>query len=139
MAWPRRRNYWTMKPTVFFARLIAILKHYSRPLGLSLILAALPENQSSFRQISRNPFLIAEGVTIHPDALSLEALRERTWEVLEPEYLKRLAGLVEMFGAARAKELGDDDLAQIAPNASAGRVATLLVEADRVVPGVSTP
>jgi hypothetical protein len=28
------------------------------------------------------------------------------WEVLEPEYLKRLAGLVEMFGAARAKELG---------------------------------
>ena len=40
--------------------------------------------------------------------------------------------------AARAKELGDDDLAQIAPNASAGRVATLLVEADRVVPGVST-
>ena len=87
------------------------------------------------RQISRNPFLIAEGVTIHPDALSLEALRERTWEVLEPEYLKRLAGMVEMFGAARAKELGDDDLAQIAPNASAGRVATLLVEADRVVPG----
>jgi Bacterial archaeo-eukaryotic release factor family 3 len=135
MAWPRRRNYWTMKPTVFFARLIAILKHYSRPLGLSLILAALPENQSSFRQISRNPFLIAEGVTIHPDALSLEALRECTWEVLEPEYLKRLAGLVEMFGAARAKELGDDDLAQIAPNACAGRVATLLVEADRVVPG----
>ena len=126
------------EPNLFFARLIAILKHYSRPLGLSLILAALPENQSSFRQISRNPFLIAEGVTIHPDALSLEALRERTWEVLEPEYLKRLAGLVEMFGAARAKELGDDDLAQIAPNASAGRVATLLVEADRVVPGVST-
>ena len=40
-----------------------------------------------------------------------------------------------MFGAARAKELGDDDLAQIAPNACAGRVATLLVEADRVVPG----
>ena len=94
------------EPTVFLARLIAILKHYSRPLGLSLILAALPENQSSFRQISRNPFLIAEGVTIHPDALSLGALRERTWEVLEPEYLKRLAGLVEMFGAARAKGIG---------------------------------
>lgn len=82
MAWPRRRNYWTMKPTVFFARLIAILKHYSRPLGLSLILAALPENQSSFRQISRNPFLIAEGVTIHPDALSSRrcaSARGRSW------------------------------------------------------------
>jgi hypothetical protein len=70
----------------------------------------------------RNPFLIAEGVTIDPDALSAEALRERTWQVLEPHYLKRLAGLVEMFGAARTKELGDDDLAQIAPNAAADRV-----------------
>ena len=90
MAWPRRRNYWTMKPTVFLARLIAILKHYSRPLGLSLILAALPENQSSFRQISRNPFLIAEGVTIHPDALSLEALRERTWEVDPAKLVRQL-------------------------------------------------
>jgi hypothetical protein len=113
----------------------AILEHYSRPLALPLILAALPENQSSFRQISRNPFLIAEGVTIHPDALSVEALRERTWQVLEPHYLKRLAGLVEMFGVVRAKELGDDDLAQIAPNAAAGRVATLLIEADRLIPG----
>jgi Bacterial archaeo-eukaryotic release factor family 3 len=43
----------------------------------------------------------------HPSrCVALEALRERMWEVLEPEYLKRLAGLVEMFGAARAKELG---------------------------------
>jgi len=127
-----------MKPTVFFARLIAILKHYSRPLGLSLILAALPENQSSFRQISRNPFLIAEGVTIHPDALPRGAARAHVGGAG--------AGISETPGRpggnvwrGACKGIGHDDLAQIAPNASAGRVATLLVEADRVVPGVSTP
>lgn len=113
----------------------AILKHYSRPLGLPLILAALPENQSLFRQISRNPFIVADGVTTHPDALSFEALRERAWQVIEPHYLARLAGLTEMFGAARAKGLGDDDLGRIGPNAVAGRIGTLLIEADRVVPG----
>jgi hypothetical protein len=46
-----------------------------------------------------------------------------------------LAGLVEMFGVARAKELGTDDLVQAMWAAMAGRVATLLIEADRHVPG----
>lgn len=123
--------------TVRFFRAVdrAVLKAYSRPLALPLILAALPENLTLFRQISRNPYIVANGVTTHPDALSVEALRERAWQVIESHYLARLAGLTEIFGVARAKELGDDDLAQIAPNAVAGRVGTLLVEAERVVPG----
>lgn len=40
-----------------------------------------------------------------------------------------------MFGAARSKELGADDLAQVAASAVAGRVGTLLIEADRHIPG----
>jgi hypothetical protein len=113
----------------------AILEHYSQPSKLPLLLAALPEHHSFFRKISRNPFLLAEGIDIYPDALTAEALRERAWRVIEPQYLARLAGLVEMFEAARAQELGDHDLAQVARSAVAGRVATLLIEADRRVPG----
>jgi hypothetical protein len=113
----------------------AILQHHSRPSGLPLLLAALPENQSLFRRVSRNPFLISEGVAVHPDALAIEALRDRAWEVMRPHYLARLAGLTEMFATARSKELGTDDVAQIATNAVTGRVGTLLVEADRIVPG----
>lgn len=113
----------------------AVLQHHSRPSGLPLVLAALPENQTSFRRISRNPFLLLERVDVHPDALTLEALRDRTWEVIKPHYLTRLEGVTEMFGLARAKELGTDDVTQIAANAVAGRIGTLLVEADRIVPG----
>jgi hypothetical protein len=54
---------------------------------------------------------------------------------MEPRYLARLAALVEEFGNARSKGLGDDDPAQVARAAVGGRVATLLIEAGREIPG----
>jgi len=109
----------------------ALLERHSRPAGVPLLLAALPENQARFRRLSRNPFLLAEGIDVHPDALAPDALRERAWQILEPHYLARLAGLVEMFGTARSRELGAEDPEEVAENAAGGRVATLLIEADR--------
>ncbi len=113
----------------------AVLEHHSRPSGLPLILAALPEHHSLFRQVSQNSFLVAEAVDIHPDAISGEALRERTWRVLEPQYLARLATLVDEFGKKKSNGLGFDDPALIAEAAAAGRVATVLIEDERHVPG----
>lgn len=117
----------------------AILEHYSRPVRLPLILAALPENQSFFRAISRNPFLLPDGVDMHPDAMSRNDLRERAWRRMESHYRARLAGLIEMFAAARSKELGDDDVERVAASAAAARVGTLLTEADRHIPGRINP
>lgn len=112
-----------------------ILRHYSRPTRLPLILAALPENQSMFRDITRNPFLIPDEVSVYPDALTIDDLRKRAWAVMEPHFQTRLTGLVDMFGAARSNELGDDDLESIAASAVAARVGTLLTDADRHIPG----
>jgi hypothetical protein len=114
----------------------AILEHHSRPSRLPLMLAALPQHHGMFRALSRNPFLLDHGIDVHPDALSIDALRERAWRVLEPHYLARLTGLVEMFGAARAKELGTDDPEEAAGSAQGGRVATLLIQAERREPEV---
>jgi hypothetical protein len=113
----------------------AILEHHSRPSGLPLILAALPEYHNLFRHVSQNPFLLSDGIDIHPDALLADALRERAWRVVEPQYLARLAGLVEEFGRAKSKGLGSDELAAVAEAAVIGRVATLLIDADRHVAG----
>jgi hypothetical protein len=113
----------------------AILQQYSQPSELPLMVAALPEHHSIFQRISRNPFLMAAGIDTNPDVLTIETLRDRAWRVVEPHYLARLAGLVATFEAARAQELGDHDLAQVARSAVAGRVSTLLIEADRHVPG----
>lgn len=113
-----------------------ILEHHSQPSGLPLILAALPEHHHMFHEISANPFLIDESIDIHPDALSsIDELRVRAWQLIEPRYLARLATLVEEFDNARSEGLGDDDIAQVARAVVGGRVATLLIEARREIPG----
>ena len=113
----------------------AVLQHCSQPSGMRLILAALPEHHHRFRAISHNPFLMKEALDVHPDTLSLDALRERAWQLVQPHYLERLAGLVEAFGAAATHGQGADKLGDIAKAAIDGRVATLLIEADRLIPG----
>lgn len=113
----------------------AVLEHCSQPSGMRLILAALPEHHHRFRAISSNPFLLKEALDVHPDTLSLDALRERAWQLVQPYYLERLAGLVEAFGAATAKGQGANQLDEIAKAAIDGRIATLLIEADRLIPG----
>ena len=114
----------------------AVLDHHSQPSGLPLILAALPEHHRMFHDVSHNPFLMEESIDVHPDALSsIDELRDRAWRLLEPRYLARLAALSEAFGNARPKSLADDDLANVAKAVVGGRVATLLIEAHREIPG----
>lgn len=120
-----------------FFRLVdrGILEHHSRPSGMPLLLASLPENQHVFRTVSRNPYLMDASIDGNPDALPVDTLRQRAWELVQPHYLRRLAGMIESFGAARANGQDVDDLADVAKAAVAGRIATLLLEADRHIPG----
>lgn len=114
----------------------AVLEYHSQRSGLPLILAALPEHHHLFHNVSHNPFLLQESIDIHPDALSSrDELCKRAWQLMEPRYLARLAALVEEFGNARSQGLGDDELAPIAMAVVGGRVATLLIEARREIPG----
>lgn len=113
-----------------------VLARFSKPSGLPLVLAALPEHQPIFRGLSQNPHLLPEGIAGNPEAWSREELRGKLWEVLAPVYLERLARLTDAFHTARAREAGSADLAEVACQTVAGRVRTLLLEADRVVPGV---
>jgi Bacterial archaeo-eukaryotic release factor family 3 len=112
-----------------------VLEHHSRPSGLPLVLVSADENHELFRRVSHNPLLAAEGVKLDPASLSVDRLRDEVWKVVQPHYLKRLAELVEGFEGARSKFLGSDDVADIARAAVAGRVGTLLVDADKLVPG----
>ena len=113
----------------------AVLEHHSRPSGLPLILAALPEHHHLFHRVSHNPLLMVEGLNINPEVLPIDELRERTWQVVEPQYQARLATLADEFAVAKSNGLGSDDLAQVAQAAAAGRVATLLIESDRQILG----
>ncbi len=113
----------------------AVEEHYSRPSGLSLILAALPEHHHLFHHVSQNRLLVDEGITYNPDSLSVEELRDLAWQAMEPGYRARLVALGEEFEQARSNGSGSDDLAKVAQAAASGRVATLLIEADRQIAG----
>jgi hypothetical protein len=113
----------------------AVLEHHSRPSDLPLLLAALPEHHGIFHQVSKNPFLVDEGIKIHPDALPMDELREQAWQVFEPHYQSRLVKLADDFALAKSKGLGLDALHEIAEAAVAGRISTLLIEAAREIAG----
>jgi hypothetical protein len=117
----------------------AVLEHHSRPCGLPLMLAALPEHQPLFHELSHNPFLMTAGLPQHPATLSGEELRRRAWEIALPEHQAKQAAWADAFAVARAKGLGSETLAEVAHAAAAGRVAMLLIEAERELPGRIDP
>lgn len=113
----------------------AVLDHYSKPSRLPLVLASLSEHHHLFHQVSQNPHLIAEGIQCNPDALSADELRTQAWAAVEPRYQARLASACEEFEQARSKGLGSDSLQQVAQATNDGRVASLLIDADRQIAG----
>lgn len=113
----------------------AITEHCSKPSALPLMLAALPEHHNLFQSLSHNPHLIKEGIKINPKSKSTEELRQLAWEVWEPQYLKNLEDLVSQYQQLKSDSLGSDQLKEIAKNAALGRVKTLLIEEDKIVPG----
>lgn len=115
----------------------AILEHHSRTSRLPLILAALPEHQFHFRKLSHNEFLLPEGIEHDVSLLSADELRDKSWMVMQPRYIKRLEGFIDQYGESHGQGLATDQLDQIGQATVAGRVATLLVEADRQIPGVA--
>jgi len=113
----------------------AVLAHHSNPSGLPLMLATLPEHQHLFREVSHNPLLMTSGLMVDPQSLTRDELRQRAWDVAAPEQQARQAAWSEAYAVAAGKGLGSDDLSDVAHAAVSGRVATLLVEAERQVPG----
>ncbi|HYW50437.1 MAG TPA: hypothetical protein VE861_07520 [Gemmatimonadaceae bacterium] len=116
-----------------------ILAHHSKSSGLPLILATNPEHRDLFHRVSHNPHLLERGIDISADAVSLDDLRQRAWQVVEPFYSARLQSQLEQFGTARAKGLGGESLQTVAEAVVTGRVATLLIDGDRLVPGHVDP
>jgi len=114
----------------------AILEHHSRKSRLPLILAALPEHQFHFRKLSHNEFMLSEGIESDASLLSQDELRQKSWMVMQPRYIKRLEGFINQYGVSHGQGLATDQLEQIGQATLEGRVATLLVEAERQIPGV---
>ena len=113
----------------------ALWQNHSRQSGLPIILCAVEEYHPRFRQISKNPHLVEEGIKLNPDALPLERIREEAWKIIKPYYRRQIDRVLEEFGRARATQQGSEDVNEVAQAAAFARVGTLLVDADKHIGG----
>jgi hypothetical protein len=107
----------------------------SRPTGLPLLLVAAPPLAATFRGLSRNPLLLEEYVPRDPHLMPRETLAAVVAPVFAAAHASRIARELEIFWRDRDHGLVAEDLAAVGAAAVAGRVATLLVASDRLVPG----
>jgi hypothetical protein len=130
------RNEEMEKDAERFFRVVAnnIYERYSKPTGLPLILAALTEHHSLFERVSKNPLLLSKSIAVNPTSVSTDKLVKLAWEIMEPEYNLKLDNFVSRFEQARVNGKGSDDYKEVAVAAVEGRVDTLIVEADRIIP-----
>lgn len=117
----------------------AVLERYSKPSGLPLMLAALPAHQGLLRKISRNPALMEDGIAADPGSMSLEGLGERAWGVMAPESEARIRSAADACAAAIASGMGTDDPESAALAAVGGRIARLLLDREKLLPGRVDP
>ena len=113
----------------------AVLEHHSRPSGLPLLLAALPEHHHLFRSISHNPFLMENGLDLNPFALTTTELSERAWTIRKPQFQTWLTTLLDEYSKAQSCGLGSDELEAVVIGAAAGRVSKLMIASDREIAG----
>ncbi len=69
------------------------------------------------------------------DPIRFRNLVRELKQMVNGKYSARLADLVDRFGTAKSRQTGSGDLSDVAKAVVADRVATLLVDSDRSIPG----
>ena len=106
---------------------------------LPVILSASGEHQAMFRKITKNPLIFAEGIRPPGDDRDEDALTEAAWRVMETVYMNDMKELLEKYRQAESDSMASADPSDVAKAVAEGRVETLLLEADRIVPGKIDP
>ena len=112
-----------------------ILEFYSKPTEAPLVLVALPQYQGEFRKITNNRFLTTTGVSKDFEAMKIEEIKEESWNIIEKTYLEETKKLVNRFLNNKGDGLASDNIIDIAKKVLAGRIDTLLLESDKLIPG----
>lgn len=123
--------------TEIFCRHVDQVVHerVSKHADLPLVLVALPKLAAVFRGLSKNRMLLDEFVPHDPKLLTADELAQLVAPIFDAARRRRIDHAVHTFSQARDRDLAAADLADIGRAAVAGRVATLLIEADRFEPG----
>ncbi len=112
-----------------------IMAFHADETRVPLILLTLKEHRDMFERISRNPRLLPYGINANPDAIALDELRAQAWGLFAPYQDATTVAHIESLQQASAHGLADLELESVARAIAAGRVATLMIDGDRAIPG----
>jgi len=107
----------------------------SRPMGLPLLLVAAGPLAATFRGLSTNSLLLDDYVPLDPHLFSLQQLADTVAPIFAAARARLIGRELHTFHQARDRGLAAESLTEIGLAAAAGRVAVLLVEAERFIPG----
>jgi hypothetical protein len=109
--------------------------HFSSVAQLPLLLAAPAEHHSLFRGLSKNEYLLEQGIQMNAAQLSPDELKNKMWETYQPIYEQRIQHTLEKHQLASSQHLSQTLLEDIALDAIDGKIEMLLVEEDRIIKG----
>jgi hypothetical protein len=119
----------------------AIWEHHSRPAGVPLILAADVDYHHRFREVSKNTNLADDGIKINPDSVKVDENRllEEARQLMRPQRHARVDKALEDLGLGLSRGLGSTEPDAIAEAAVQGKIATLILDADKQLGGKLNP
>lgn len=112
-----------------------IFDNYSKKAKLPVIILTLAEHQSQFRSISKNPYLLEEGISKSPESLDLDELEKTARKIIDDLNIEKIKEINESYALAKSKELASDDFVEIAKKAYEGRVQSIIIEEGKIIPG----
>ncbi len=112
-----------------------ILDNYSRKQSLPLILVSLAEHYGMFKKISQNPNLVARVIKDSYKAIDEDKMLEEALGIMKDFYEEKIRHIIESYKNAEASSLGSGDLKQVAMAAVEGKVDTIMIEAEKMIPG----
>lgn len=110
-------------------------ENYSTESHLPLVLVALPEHHALFHRISKNPQLLEESIAASAQDLDSSDVKQKAHELIKHFERKKIDELKDKYGSANAEKLATTDLVLAVRSAIEGRVATLLLEENRIQGG----
>ncbi len=100
-----------------------------------VILVSLPEHQTEFRRISTIHDLVDQGIEKDPGALDYPDLLKDAIAIMESKRQTEIAELLDHYSYETSQGKGSDDPVEIGQALFDKKVATLLIQKGKVLPG----
>lgn len=114
---------------------VFIQEQYSKRYKIPLILVGLDEHQGEFRKISKNPYIVKESIKSDIDSMDEKTLHDKVQDVMEEIFKQQVKERMKIFTEAHSKDMGTDDVVQIARAITDNKVEVLYLEEDKIHSG----